>query len=90
MSETIRPNPYEAEFLDGPLAGTTESRESAEGAYESPLETYVDVEGLPTLLRYTVETTRTVGETLFVSYRFDAADSDPITSDDQDGYLAPE
>ncbi|WP_022881041.1 hypothetical protein [Gryllotalpicola ginsengisoli] len=75
---------YITEFVDGPLAGTTEGRDYIDGEYEKELDVYVAVEGLPSQMHYVASDTRQVGDTLFVRYRFDRADSDPIETDDQD------
>jgi hypothetical protein len=84
MSTAETSKEYVTEFLDGPLEGQTQHRSFIDGEYEKNLETYVAVEGVPRELRYIAADTRQVGDTLFVSYRFDPADSDSIEVDDQD------
>ncbi len=84
MSTTESAEDYVAEFADGPLAGTTQYRSLVEGEYLKDLEAYVAVEGLPSSQHYVAEATRQVGDTLFVTYRFDPATSDSIEVDDQD------
>ncbi len=84
MSTAESSKTYVTEFVDGPLQGTTENRSYIEGDYERELDMYVAVEGLPSQLHYVAQSTRQIGDTLFVSYRFDSADSDSIEVDDQD------
>lgn len=84
MSTAETAKEYVTEFLDGPLQGQTQHRSYIEGEYEKDLEEIVAVEGLPSTLHYVAGATRHVGETLFVSYRFDPATSDSIEVDDQD------
>jgi hypothetical protein len=84
MSTSENPQEYVTEFLDGPLEGQTLGRPYIDGEYEKELEMYVAVEGLPAEQRYVAESTRNVGDTLFVSYRWDQKDSDSIEVDDQD------
>jgi len=84
MSTAETAKEYISEFLDGPLQGRTEHRPLIDGDYEKELDTFVAVEGLPTQLHYVARDSRQVGQTLFVSYRFDPQDSDSIEVDDQD------
>ena len=84
MSTPETPAEYVAEFADGPLQGESQHRTYIEGDYEKELDMYVAVESLPSQLHYVAASSRQVGDTLFVSYRFDAADSDSIEIDDQD------
>lgn len=84
MSTAETSTEYVAEFIDGPLEGESQHRTFLDGDYEKELDMYVAVEGLPSLLHYVMTTSRQVGDTLFVSYRFDPKDSDPIEVDDQD------
>lgn len=84
MSTSETPAEYVAEFADGPLQGETQHRTYIEGDYEKELTMFVAIEGLPSQLHYVASSTRQVGDTLFVTYRWDATDSDPIEVDDQD------
>ncbi|MFC4242829.1 hypothetical protein ACFOYW_05530 [Gryllotalpicola reticulitermitis] len=84
MSTTDNAAEYVTEFLDGPLEGQTMGREYLGGEYEKELDMYVAVEGVPAEQRYVATSTRHVGDTLFVSYRWDSKDSDSIEVDDQD------
>jgi len=84
MSTPETPAEYVAEFSDGPLEGESQHRTYIEGDYEKELDMFVAVEGLPSQLHYISTSTRQVGDTLFVSYRWDAKDSDSIEVDDQD------
>ncbi len=78
---------YIAEFTDGPLQGTTEHRELVDGQPEQRIKTYVLVEGVDAQLEYVASGTRTVGDTLFVDYTFDPADSDPYSVDDEEPHI---
>ena len=85
MSTTENPADYVTEFLDGPLEGQTQHRSYLEsGEYEKEFDVYVAVEGLTAEERYVAVSDRKVGDTLFVSYRWDKKDSDSIEVDDQD------
>ena len=84
MSTAATSKDYVTEFLDGPLQGQIQHRSLIDGEYEKEFDAYVAVEGLPSQLHYVAASSRRVGETLFVSYRFDAATSDSIEVDDQD------
>lgn len=89
MGDLKTPKAYTAEFVDGPLAGTAERRESTDGAFESPLDTFIAVEGLPTLLRYLPADARKVSGGLIVRYHFDETTSDPYRAEDEDTYRLP-
>lgn len=84
MSTAETSKDYVTEFLDGPLEGQIQHRSFIDGEYEKDLTAYVAVEGLPSELHYIAAKTRQVGDTLFVSYRFDPSNSDSIEVDDQD------
>jgi len=84
MSTAETAKEYVTEFLDGPLQGQTQHRSFIEGDYEKDIEAFVAVEGLQSTLHYVAASSRKVGDTLFVSYRFDPATSDSIELDDQD------
>lgn len=84
MSTAESSKEYVTEFLDGPLQGTIQHRSFIDGEYEKELDVYVAVEGLPSQLHYLAGTSKQVGDTLFVSYRFDPKSSDSIEVDDQD------
>jgi hypothetical protein len=84
MSTAETAKEYVTAFLDGPLQGQTDRRSFIDGEYEKDLEAFVAVEGLPSTLHYIAASTKQVGETLFVSYRFDPTTSDSIEPDDQD------
>ncbi|GAA4156663.1 hypothetical protein GCM10022286_07210 [Gryllotalpicola daejeonensis] len=84
MSTAETAKEYILEFLDGPLQGQTQHRPYIDGEYEKEVDAFVAVEGLPSQLHYVARDSRKVGENLFVSYRWDPADSDSIEVDDQD------
>ncbi|MCL2514835.1 MAG: hypothetical protein FWD85_08105 [Microbacteriaceae bacterium] len=84
MSTAEGSKEYVTEFLDGPLQGTTQHRLYIDGDYEKVITAYVAVEGLPSELRYVASASKQVGDTLFVSYKWDASGSDSIEVDEQD------
>ena len=87
MSTAEGSREYVTEFLDGPLQGTTQHRPFIDGDYEKIVTAYVAVEGLPSELRYVATASKHVGDTLFVSYAWDASGSDSIEVDEQDANL---
>ena len=84
MSTAEGSKEYVTEFLDGPLQGTVQHRLFIDGEHEKVVTAYVAVEGLPSELRYVEASSKHVGDTLFVSYRWDITGSDSIEVDDQD------
>jgi hypothetical protein len=79
MSDTSsEPNKYVAEYLDGPLAGTTEHRFLEDGKPEERVTQYALVDGTDAQFDYVVSSTRELNGEQFVSYSFDAKDSDPL------------
>ena len=81
MSDTstpAEPNRYVAEYLDGPLEGTTEHRFLEDGQPESTVTQYALVDGTDAMFEYTAGDTRTINDELFVQYRYDAGDSDTL------------
>jgi hypothetical protein len=72
------PNKYVAEFIDGPLEGTTEHRFLADGEPEQRLTQMALVERTEAILWYVQQDTRDVGGLLHVRYAFDAGDSDTL------------
>ncbi len=82
MSTTDQPaSTYVAEYLDGPFAGTTEHRTLEGGEPEARVGQEALVEGTEGLFWYVAGDRKKVGETLFVQYRFDGADSDALEGD---------
>jgi hypothetical protein len=74
---------YVAEFIDGPLEGDVESRVLIGGKHERRLGMVAAVDGLESLFWYDATEERDVSGQLHVRYRFDAGDSDPVQSDDE-------
>ncbi|MFD1722730.1 hypothetical protein [Amnibacterium endophyticum] len=80
MSDTssTEPDRYVAEYLDGPLEGTTEHRYLEDGKPESRVTQYALVDGTDAMFEYTAGETRTINDELFVQYSYDQGDSDPL------------
>lgn len=74
---------YVAEFLDGPLEGEFEQRILVGGKAERRVGVVAAVDGLESLFWYDAVDEREVNGQLRVSFRFDADDSDPVESDDE-------
>ena len=72
------PRKYVAEFVDGPLEGTTEHRFLVEGRPEQRLTQMALVERTEAILWYAQQDSRDVGGVLHVRYGFDADDSDTL------------
>lgn len=69
---------YVAEYLDGPLEGTTEHRFLEDGKPEERITQYALVDGTDAQFDYAVSSARELNGEQFVSYRFDAKGSDPL------------
>ena len=74
---------YVAEFIDGPLEGDFEHRALVGGKTESRVGMFAAVDGLESLFWYDAIDEREVNGQLRVRFRFDAADSDPVESDEE-------
>ena len=82
MSETNRTvAEYIVEYADGPLAGTAERRYLVDGKVDERIGAVAAVEGLESLFWYVAGEERTVNGEKYVSYHFDAPDSDPVEAD---------
>ncbi|WP_281886311.1 hypothetical protein [Agromyces rhizosphaerae] len=79
-NEAVR---YTAEFVDGPLEGQAEQRILVAGDYERRVGMMAAVDGLESLFWYDAIDERDVAGMVHVRYRFDASDSDPVESDDE-------
>ncbi|WP_348787544.1 hypothetical protein [Leifsonia sp. NPDC080035] len=88
MSET-RPSEteYIVEYADGPLAGTADRRLLVDGKVDERIGAVAAVEGLESLFWYVAGEERTVNGERYVSYHFDAPDSDPVEADQEDESL---
>lgn len=72
---------YVAEYVDGPLEGTTEHRVLHEGAPEQRITQYALVDGTDAAFGYTAGDAREINGETFVRYSFDQAGSDPLQGD---------
>jgi hypothetical protein len=82
MSETASAQ-YVAEFIDGPLEGDFEHRALVGGRTESRIGMVAAVDGLESLFWYDAVEEREVNGQMRVRFRFDASDSDPVESDEE-------
>ena len=72
MSDTsTEPTKYVAEFLDGPLEGTTEHRFLEGGKPEERVTQYALVDGTDAMFEYVAGATRELNGEQFVQYSFD-------------------
>ncbi|WP_022887892.1 hypothetical protein [Agromyces italicus] len=74
---------YVAEFIDGPLEGEFDHRALVGGEAERRIGMVAAVDGLESLFWYDAVGERQVNGELRVRFRFDADDSDPVESDDE-------
>jgi hypothetical protein len=74
---------YIAEFIDGPLEGEFDHRALVGGRSEERVGMVAAVDGLESLFWYDRVDEREVAGELRARFRFDAADSDPVESDDE-------
>lgn len=87
VSEPTRgePSRYVAEFVDGPLEGTTEHRFFVDGEPEQRLTQMGLVERTEVILWYRAQESRDIGGVLHVRYAFDRDGSDTLPGQaDQD------
>jgi hypothetical protein len=79
MSDTsTEPGKYVAEYLDGPLEGTTEHRYLQDGAPEPRVTQYALVDGTDAMFEYVAGDVRELNGEQYVQYGFDAKDSDNL------------
>jgi len=79
MSDTSsESNQYVAEYLDGPLEGTTEHRFLQDGAIEPRVTQYALVDGTDAMFEYVAGEPRELNGQQYVQYSFDAKDSDNL------------
>ncbi|MGN6445877.1 hypothetical protein [Amnibacterium sp.] len=69
---------YVAEYLDGPLEGTTEHRYLENGEIEQRVTQYALVDGTDAMFEYVAGETRELNGEHYVKYSFDQKDSDPL------------
>ena len=75
---SAEPDRYVAEYLDGPLEGTTEHRYLIEGQPEQRLTQVALVDGTEALFDYVAGETRELNGEQYVQFHFDAKDSDNL------------
>jgi hypothetical protein len=77
-STSSEPGKYVAEFVDGPLQGTTEHRFLQDGEPETSVTQVALVNRTDALFVYVAGETRELNGELYVSFSLDKADSDPL------------
>ena len=78
---------YIVEYVDGPLAGTTERRLLIGGTVDERIGAVAAIVGLESLVWGGAGAERTVGGEKYVSYTFDAPDSDPVETEKEEESL---
>ena len=79
MSDTnAEPGRYVAEYLDGPLEGTTEHRFLQDGQIEQRVTQYALVDGTDAMFEYVAGETRELNGEQFVRYTHDNDASDTL------------
>lgn len=78
---------YLVQYLDGPMAGTSDRRSLVGGQTEQRIDVIAAVEGLESIYRYEIVESRTIDGEVLATYRFDAGESDPVEPDSVDGPL---
>ncbi|MGN6744308.1 MAG: hypothetical protein ACTHJL_13590 [Amnibacterium sp.] len=81
MSESTssaEPDRYVAEYLDGPLEGTTEHRYLVDGEPEQRVTQVALVDGTDALFDYVAGESRVLNGERYVRFHFDAKDSDTL------------
>lgn len=74
---------FTAEFIDGPLAGSTEERVLVRGTHDEKLSEVALVDGIESIFRYFAVESREVAGKLHVRYTFNEPASDTFTSEDE-------
>lgn len=69
---------YVAEYVDGPLEGTTEHRFLEGGEPQERVTQYALVDGTDAMFEYVAGATRRLNGDQYVQYSFDAKDSDAL------------
>jgi hypothetical protein len=75
---SAEPGRYVAEYLDGPLEGTTEHRFLIDGEPEPRLTQVALVDGTEALFDYLAGESRLLNGERYVQFHFDAKDSDVL------------
>ena len=74
---------FTAEFINGPLANTSERRVLVRGTHDERLSMVALVDGMESIFRYVAAGTKEVAGSLHVQYSFDQPDSDTFVSEDE-------
>ncbi|MFF1572839.1 hypothetical protein ACFVWR_08835 [Leifsonia sp. NPDC058292] len=74
---------YIVEYVDGPLSGTTDRRVLIDGKVDERIGAVAAIDGLESLFWYAAGEEREVNGEKYVKYHFDAPDSDPVESDEE-------
>ena len=77
-STSSEPGKYVAEYVDGPLEGTTEHRFLQDGEPETRVTQVALVEGTDALFVYVAGETRELNGEQYVNFTLDKADSDVL------------
>lgn len=75
---------YLAEFEDGPLAGSSETRVLVDGTHDDEISAMAALDGKESLFFYRAGETREISGELHVVYTFEPKGSDPLEGDDED------
>ncbi len=75
---SAEPDRYVAEYVDGPLEGTTEHRYLIDGKPEERVAQMALVDGSEGLFDYVAGDTRELNGEQYVQFRFDPKDSDTL------------
>ncbi|WP_431277323.1 hypothetical protein [Leifsonia poae] len=78
---------YIVEYVDGPLAGTTDRRLLIDGKVDERVSAVAAIEGLESVFWYVAGDVRTIGGEQYVKYSFDAPDSDPVETEKEEESL---
>jgi hypothetical protein len=74
---------YIVEYVDGPLTDTTDRRILIDGKVDERIGAVAAIDGLESLFWYVAGDEREVNGEKYVKYHFDAPDSDPVESDEE-------
>jgi hypothetical protein len=77
MTDSVRPV-YIAEFIDGPLQGSSETRLLVAGKYDRRFGAMAAVGGLESVFWYNAVNEREIEGELHIHYSFKSAESDPV------------
>jgi hypothetical protein len=84
MTDSTKPiDKYLAVFTDGPVAGTTETRQLEDGKYEERLSRVVLLQNVDALFWYRATESREIQGEQHVTYVFDPEGSDSLDTNDE-------